>query len=162
MKIGRATLSLRPTVIVNKRRDQRRASSAEYSICWRDGAGQMTSAVVRSQDLSNFGIRVRGSVALAPGITVYIEGKDSPVHGYCTVRHCTRRDGTYDIGLAFEEATRVSMNTATGNEVDHYEFLQISPRAELATIQRIYRFMASRFHPDNPTTGDPEKFLRLK
>jgi hypothetical protein len=46
--------------------------------------------------------------------------------------------------------------------VDHYEFLQISPRAEVATIQRIYRFMASRFHPDNPTTGDPEKFLRLK
>ena len=32
----------------------------------------------------------------------------------------------------------------------------------MSTIQRIYRFMAGRFHPDNPETGDPEKFYLLK
>lgn len=45
---------------------------------------------------------------------------------------------------------------------DYYEFLQISPNAESATIQRVYRFLASRFHPDIPGTGDAEKFLLLK
>jgi curved DNA-binding protein CbpA len=45
---------------------------------------------------------------------------------------------------------------------DYYEFLQISPNAELATIQRVYRFMAGRLHPDNPETGDTEKFMTLK
>ena len=122
----------------------------------------MRSAVVHSQDLSNSGIRVRGTLELAPGTTIYIECKDNHVQGNCTVRHCTRGAGTYDIGLEFDEATRASVNVASAAEVDLYEFLQISPRAEVATIQRIYRFMASRFHPDNPTTGDPEKFLRLK
>ena len=146
----------------DKRRDQRRAANAEYSICWRDGAGQMRSAVVHSQDLSDSGIRVRGAVELAQGATVRIACKDNHVQSHCTVRHCSRRDGAYDIGLAFDEATRMSINVASGTEVDHYEFLQISQRAEIATIQRIYRFMASRFHPDNPTTGDPEKFLQLK
>jgi DnaJ-class molecular chaperone len=45
---------------------------------------------------------------------------------------------------------------------DYYEFLQISPNAELDTIHRVYRFMAARFHPDNPITGDTEKFFLLR
>jgi curved DNA-binding protein len=45
---------------------------------------------------------------------------------------------------------------------DHYEFLQISPNAEPDTIHRVYRFMAARLHPDNPTTGDTEKFFLLR
>jgi curved DNA-binding protein len=45
---------------------------------------------------------------------------------------------------------------------DYYEFLQISPNAESETIQRVYRFLAIRLHPDNPQTGDSEKFFLLK
>jgi len=44
---------------------------------------------------------------------------------------------------------------------DYYEFLQISANAEPETIQRVYRFLAARFHPDNPETGDDEKFFLL-
>ena len=54
------------------------------------------------------------------------------------------------------------MAKAIEGDLDYYEYLQISPKAEPATIQRIYRFMASRFHPDNPETGDPEKFILLR
>ncbi|HXA50077.1 MAG TPA: DnaJ domain-containing protein, partial [Candidatus Acidoferrum sp.] len=42
-----------------------------------------------------------------------------------------------------------------------YEILQISPRADIDTIHRVYRIMAARFHPDNPVSGDHEMFLRL-
>jgi curved DNA-binding protein CbpA len=42
-----------------------------------------------------------------------------------------------------------------------YEILQISPRADLETIHRVYRIMASRFHPDNPVSGNHEMFLKL-
>jgi curved DNA-binding protein CbpA len=45
---------------------------------------------------------------------------------------------------------------------DYYEFLQISPNAEPDTIHRVYRFLAVRLHPDNPDTGDAEKFVLLK
>ena len=45
---------------------------------------------------------------------------------------------------------------------DYYEFLQISSNAEPDTIHRVYRFLAARFHPDNPVTGDAGKFLLLK
>ena len=46
--------------------------------------------------------------------------------------------------------------------LDYYEFLQISPNAEQDTITRVYRYLASRFHPDNPETGDVDKFIVLK
>jgi len=45
--------------------------------------------------------------------------------------------------------------------IDYYELLQISPNAETETIQRVYRMLAARYHPDNPQTGDVEKFVLL-
>ena len=51
---------------------------------------------------------------------------------------------------------------AADKVTDYYEFFQISPTAEPETIYRIYRFHATRYHPDNPVTGDPEKFLVLQ
>src|ERR1041385_3815189 len=45
--------------------------------------------------------------------------------------------------------------------IDYYEVLQISPNAELDTIQRVYRLLAQRFHPDNQATGDADKFRLL-
>ncbi len=45
---------------------------------------------------------------------------------------------------------------------DYYEFLQISPHADPETIHRVYRYLATRYHPDNPTSGSADKFNRLK
>jgi len=44
---------------------------------------------------------------------------------------------------------------------DYYEVLQISPRAERDTIERVFRYMANRFHPDNRDTGNAERFAEL-
>jgi len=46
--------------------------------------------------------------------------------------------------------------------IDYYEVLQISPNAEMETVHRVYHMMATRFHPDNPKTGDIERFIRLR
>ena len=45
---------------------------------------------------------------------------------------------------------------------DYYEVLQISRNADPETIHRVYRIMVSRFHPDNPRTGDTERFQLLR
>ena len=42
--------------------------------------------------------------------------------------------------------------------VDFYEDLQISPNADQETIERVYRHLAKRYHPDNSDTGSDEKF----
>ena len=42
--------------------------------------------------------------------------------------------------------------------VDYYEILQLSPRATTETVERVYRLMVKRYHPDNSMTGDASKF----
>ena len=45
--------------------------------------------------------------------------------------------------------------------INYYDLLQVNPRAELETIERVYRIMAARYHPDNQQTGDAERFRQL-
>jgi curved DNA-binding protein CbpA len=42
--------------------------------------------------------------------------------------------------------------------VDYYDVLQLSQNAEAEMIQRVYRLLAQRFHPDNKETGDATRF----
>jgi DnaJ domain len=41
---------------------------------------------------------------------------------------------------------------------DYYEILQVNPSADGHTIERVFRHLAKRFHPDNQETGDAERF----
>ena len=41
---------------------------------------------------------------------------------------------------------------------DYYETLQLSPNADRDTIDRVYRMLVKRYHPDNQATGNVEKF----
>ena len=41
---------------------------------------------------------------------------------------------------------------------DHYEILEISPNANSDTIERVFRYLAMRYHPDNQDTGDQSRF----
>jgi len=45
--------------------------------------------------------------------------------------------------------------------VDHYEILQVSRNADAETIERVFRLLAKRYHPDNTSTGDSERFVAL-
>lgn len=44
---------------------------------------------------------------------------------------------------------------------DLYEILQVSPTAEGDTIQRVFRLLAQRYHPDNTETGNDAVFQQL-
>ena len=44
---------------------------------------------------------------------------------------------------------------------DHYEILEISPNANSETIERIFRYFALRYHPDNQDTGDLIRFSEV-
>jgi len=41
---------------------------------------------------------------------------------------------------------------------NYYDVLQVSATAEQETVHRVYRLLAQRFHPDNRTTGDADRF----
>lgn len=45
--------------------------------------------------------------------------------------------------------------------VDYYELLQLSPNATAETVERVYRLLAKRYHPDNQTTGNAARFAEM-
>jgi curved DNA-binding protein CbpA len=44
---------------------------------------------------------------------------------------------------------------------DYYEVLQVSSSAEPETIERVFRLLANRYHPDNQDSGNADKFTEL-
>lgn len=41
---------------------------------------------------------------------------------------------------------------------DLYEILEVSPNASQETIERMFRYLAQRYHPDRAGTGDSDRF----
>lgn len=143
----------------NLRRAPRSPITGIYTLCWQAEDGAAHSAEAHGKDSSPFGICVRSGAALARGTTVFVQGAEGSQTGYATIRHCTAVNGHYELGLEF--GGEPVQTEAAPEDVDYYEFMQISPKAGQETIQRVYRFMAARFHPDNAESGDLEKFLLL-
>ena len=44
---------------------------------------------------------------------------------------------------------------------DYYDMLQVSDAAEPETINRVYRMLAQRYHPDNRETGNEGRFRTI-
>jgi len=149
------------------REDFRRPHSGTYSLAWRAQDGMALSGEARGIDISTCGVGIECSREIKPGSVVYVQARDGALEGECVVVHCTRRGLKFQIGLEFREEVeanpppKISKGAKT-SEADYYDVLQISPKADLETIHRVFRIMAVRFHPDNPETGDVEEFLRLK
>jgi curved DNA-binding protein len=57
-------------------------------------------------------------------------------------------------------SSKATQDTSSGFH-DYYEALQLSPNADAETISRVYRILAKRYHPDNPDTGNAEKFATI-
>ncbi len=45
--------------------------------------------------------------------------------------------------------------------VNYYEILQVDPGADQEIIERVYRLLVKRYHPDNGHSGEASKFRTL-
>ncbi len=132
-----------------------------------DGKAEVSG---RLADLSDWGVGVETETPLAVDklVTVacrFLAGDSAKKEKRLARVVHTRCAGEqlYRSGLAFEGASN-----GNGNEkretvpdvamLDHYEILQVSPHADTDTIQRVYRLLAQRYHPDNTDTGNEEMF----
>lgn len=71
--------------------------------------------------------------------------------------------GLYRAGLEFESAAEEACQDGVGlgTDLDYYEILQISPKADPDMIHRVFRLLAQRYHPDNAETGNEETFKKI-
>lgn len=134
--------------------------------------GGMQAVKARLVDASDWGVGIETVAPLEVGAEVVFLGDNNRVLGLgakkqARVVHCRLRDeGAYRTGCAFDEKETHRRSTANpapaeSDIEDYYELLQISPNADAETIQRVYRMLAQRFHPDNSDTGDEKIFQRV-
>lgn len=123
----------------------------------RTGSSNWVTAEV--VDIMDGGFGVNLMTPLISGSTVFVREKSADDriadHLKAGVRWCVvKPDGTFRAGLEF-------LDSNSGIPLDCYEVMQLSPNADLSIISRVYRILASQYHPDNAETGNSEKFIRL-
>ena len=45
--------------------------------------------------------------------------------------------------------------------INHYETLEVSPSASFETVERVFRYLAKRYHPDAAEHGDIQRFTQI-
>lgn len=153
-----------------RQKDRRPSDPTVIRIQLKDGRGHARWITADLSNATPSGIGVSLVSVLQPGSTVLVRGLsqrgDPNAERRANVRWCAETvTGHFRAGLEFpdvnSDSTEASPGRTDSSEDDHYEIMQLNPNADGETIDRVYRLMAQRYHPDNPRTGDSQMFIQL-
>jgi hypothetical protein len=137
----------------------RKPTDCDVELTWKSEQGEKQFGHCRATDITEGGVAVECPEALPLMASVIVTVPRFHVAALAQVRHCTWQRSIYVLGLRF--LARTTTVQSDPYAADHYELLRLSPGVDAETIERVYRKLAKRFHPDNPETGDAETFLRI-
>src|SRR5580704_8913603 len=141
------------------RKEERNPTDCVVELTWKSDEGEKLFGQCRAIDITENGVAVECPESLPLLSNVIIWAPVFHVAALAQVRHCTWQSSIYVLGLRFLARTTTVQNDPY--VADHYELLRLSPGAEPEAVERVYKKLAKRFHPDNPETGDAETFLRI-
>lgn len=142
------------------RTEERKPADGVVELTWKSESGEKRFEQCRALDLSSGGVAVECPEAIPVLANVIVWAPAFHVAALSQVRHCSWRQSIYVLGLKFVARTATSGGDDPRSP-DLYEILRLSPQADSEGIERVYRTLAKRLHPDNQTTGDAEAFLRV-
>lgn len=144
---------------MDMRSEPRKSADCSVELTWRSGEGERRLELCRAVDLSETGVAIECPEPLVLSTHVVLRAPAFEVAALATVKHCAWRRTMYVVGLHFVACTSTSTTNRLGP--DHYEILRLGAQADNETIERVYRTLTKRYHPDNNQTGDAEIFLRI-
>jgi hypothetical protein len=155
-----------------RKQDHHAGGAAEVEITAANGEKQVFSGHI--VDLTEYGVGIETTAPLSVGALVTIESQffaaetSDPTRRQARVIHCRLGDdGLYRTGFGFEDPNEPGTGkqfpspAAKGSLPDYYETLQISANADSEMIQRVFRLLAQRYHPDNAESGNDEIFRSI-
>jgi len=146
-------------VSLENRSELRKQADYPVELIWKSESGEKRYEACRAINLSEVGVAVECPESLPLLAHVIVRAPAFEVAALAQVKHCTWKRVMYVMGLHFTAKT--STGAYDPMAPDHYEILRLSAGADNETIERVYRTLAKRFHPDNEKTGDAEIFLRI-
>jgi curved DNA-binding protein len=141
------------------RNESRKESDYSVELTWKTEAGEKRFESCRAINVADLGVAVECPEKIPLSAHVIVRAPAFEVAALAQVKHCTWRRTIFVLGLSFIAKTSTIENDPMAP--DHYEILRLSARSDPDTIERVYRTLAKRFHPDNEKTGDAEIFLRI-
>lgn len=140
---------------------QRRTASGTVTLITEPNSRFASKIEATLVNQSELGVCVEVLKPLPLGIELLVQatdGKSSWTGNVCWLN--VADEGRYRAGIELRGGAQAAQAEVDPEE-DLYEILQVSPKADFDTIQRIYRMLAQRYHPDHKVTGDETKFHRL-
>jgi len=156
--------------VQQERRKNARARAPQagrVTITLADGPGNGRRIVGAAADHGDDGLGVTIPVPLEVGSDVHVEGSldlnpgTQPINGSAQVRWCTVIGTGFRVGLQWNTSSGSPPAAESIDAADYYELLQLSPNADTDTVNRVFRLLAARYHPDNTETGNDEMFRRI-
>lgn len=157
-----------------ERRQQPRARKSvplEVVLTVTEPSGSKITITGRLMDVSEGGVGVELPRALPIGTEVRVQGElaGGPYRHHsdslARISWCVDAKGGYfKAGLAivgnFEEKPQQEerIHAPAERVPDYYDVLQVSSRADRETIDRVFRLLAQRYHPDNQQSGSADLF----
>jgi hypothetical protein len=139
-----------------------------------DASGSPSSRLRgRFLEKTGTGMLVQLTAALGSGMVVSVAGQieteagSEPVLGKFRIGSCKLAGiGKYHAEmfpqLASEESSEQEpSHQKEEDDLDCYEVLQVSRRADSDTIRRVFHVLAQRYHPDNKETGNDKLFRQV-
>src|SRR5689334_9909324 len=159
------------TVSEKRQKPRRKPFITQQKITLRkeDATGLALAPEATIIDLSEGGLGIEVGIRLQTGTLVQVIGQIDgvvrtevahQVYRVCWCSTSTNEAGRYRAGLSLHSEVRETSPSLDAG--DHYELLQVSSNAEPETIQRVFRLLAQRYHPDNPETGNAGLFRDVR
>jgi curved DNA-binding protein CbpA len=137
--------------------------AADIGISWQERHGVLHFCRVRAFSISDSGVWVISTERLEVGSCARALSEELGFSRAARVRDCEQQGSKYVITLEFRSPSDEPSQEAVQEEsANYYEMRELSQAAEAETIQRVYRLLAARYHPDNPQTDDVQKFPLLR
>jgi hypothetical protein len=156
---GRLLFEMMKSGQAERRKQRRQRTDAAVELIWKEDNYRRFECA-RILDSSRTGVGVACPQPLGVSSCLIMRAPGIDMLALAKVRNCIWRRTQYHLGIEFvEKASIQPRNSAV--EPDHHELLRAGVAGDAERLDRVYRALAFRYHPDNGDSGDSEIFLRI-
>lgn len=142
-----------------RRKQRRQRTDAAVELIWKENNYRRFECA-RILDSSRTGVGVACPQPLGVSSCLILRAPGIDMLALARVRNCIWRRTQYHLGIEFVEKASMQPRNPDG-EPDHHELLRAGVAGDAERLDRVYRALAFRYHPDNGDSGDSEIFLRI-
>lgn len=147
---------------IESRKYRRERVDMPVELVWRDHSGQRRFDSARMTDYSPNGAAIDHDQPLAVLSNLILRAPDMRLVALAQIRFCAWRRTQYRLGIEFvEKASTQPADPAA--EPDYHELLRAGLQGDIdqSRLDRLYRSLASRYHPDKGDSESSEIFLKI-